>query len=191
MDSFELNKVLGAVLGTCLFVLALNIAAGAMFSAPKPAKPGYDVAVQEHPAGGAGGAAPAADEPIEKLLANATPEKGETAAKKCQACHTFNKGEPNRVGPNLYGVVGRDRAAVPGFNYSAAMKGKGGKWTVEELNAFLTNPRGYVPGTSMSFAGLPRGSERADIIAYLNTKSDNPSPLPKAAEAPSSGPKAQ
>jgi cytochrome c len=191
MDSFELNKVLGAVLGTCLFVLALNIAAGAMFSAPKPAKPGYDVAVQEHPAGGGGGAAPAADEPIEKLLANATPEKGETAAKKCQACHTFNKGEPNRVGPNLYGVVGRDRAAVPGFNYSAAMKGKGGKWTIEELNAFLTNPRGYVPGTSMSFAGLPRGSERADIITYLNTKSDNPSPLPKAAEAPSSGPKAQ
>ncbi len=191
MDSFELNKILGAVLGTCLFVLALNIAAGAMFSAPKPAKPGYDVAVQEHPAGGGGGAAPAADEPIEKLLANATPEKGETAAKKCEACHTFDKGEPNRVGPNLYGVVGRDRAAVPGFNYSAAMKAKGGKWTIEELNAFLTNPRGYVPGTSMSFAGLPRGSERADIITYLNTKSDNPSPLPKAAEAPSSGPKAQ
>ena len=191
MDSFELNKVLGAVLGTCLFVLALNIAAGAMFSAPKPAKPGYDVAVQEHPAGGAGGAAPVADEPIEKLLANATPERGETAAKKCQACHTFNKGEPNRVGPNLYGVVGRDRASVPGFNYSAAMKGKGGKWTIEDLNAFLTNPRGSIPGTSMSFAGLPRGSERADIITYLNTKSDSPSPLPKAAEAPSSGPKAQ
>jgi cytochrome c len=191
MDSFELNKVLGAVLGTCLFVLALNIAAGAMFSAPKPAKPGYDVAVQEHPPGGGGAAAPAADEPIEKLLANATPERGETAAKKCQACHTFNKGEPNRVGPNLYGVVGRDRASVPGFNYSAAMKAKAGKWTIEELNAFLTNPRGSIPGTSMSFAGLPRGSERADIITYLNTKSDNPSPLPKAAEAPSSGPKAQ
>jgi cytochrome c len=191
MDSFELNKVLGAVLGTCLFVLALNIAAGAMFSAPKPAKPGYDVAVQEHPPGGGGAAAPAADEPIEKLLANATPERGETAAKKCQACHTFNKGEPNRVGPNLYGVVGRDRASVPGFNYSAAMKAKAGKWTIEELNAFLTNPRGSIPGTSMSFAGLPRGSERADIITYLNTKSDNPSPLPKAAEAPSSGPKTQ
>jgi cytochrome c len=191
MDSFELNKILGAILGTSLFVLALNITAGAMFSAPKPAKPGYDVAVQEHPPGGGGAAAPAADEPIEKLLANATPERGETAAKKCQACHTFNKGEPNRVGPNLYGVVGRDRASVPGFNYSAAMKAKAGKWTIEELNAFLTNPRGSIPGTSMSFAGLPRGSERADIITYLNTKSDNPSPLPKAAEAPSSGPKAQ
>jgi cytochrome c len=191
MDSFEINKIVGAVLGTCLFVLALNIAAGAMFSAPKPAKPGYEVAVQEQPAAGGAAAAPAQDEPIEKLLASADPQRGETSAKKCQACHTFNKGEPNRVGPNLYGVVGRDRAAVPGFNYSAAMKGKGGKWTVEELNAFLINPRGAIPGTSMSFAGLPRGSERADVITFLNSKSDSPAPLPKAAEAPSSGPKTQ
>jgi cytochrome c len=191
MNSFELNKILGAILGTCLFVLALNIAAGAMFSAPKPAKPGFEVAVQEQPAGGTGTAAPAQDEPIEKLLASASPEKGENSAKKCQACHTFNKGEPNRVGPNLYGVVGRDKASVPGFNYSAAMKAKGGKWTIEELNVYLTNPRGYVPGTSMSFAGLPRGSERADIIAFLNGKSDSPAPLPKAAEAPSSSPRTQ
>jgi cytochrome c len=187
MDSFELNKILGAVLGTCLFVLSLNIAAGALFAPHPPAKPGYDIAVQEQPAGG--GAAPAAqEEPLEKLLAAASIEKGETAAKKCQACHTFNKGEPNRVGPNLYGIVGRDKASVQGFNYSAAMKGKGGKWTIEELNTYLQNPRGVVPGTSMSFAGLPRGSERADVIAYLNSKSDSPAPLPKAAEAPSSGP---
>ena len=191
MNSFELNKILGAILGTCLFVLALNITAGAMFSAPKPAKPGYEIAVQEHPAGG-GAAAAAPDEPIEKLLASASPEKGENAAKKCQACHTFNKGEPNRVGPNLFGVVGRDRAAVPGFNYSAAMKGKGGKWTFDDLNKFLINPRGFVPGTAMTFAGLPRGSERADVIDYLNTKSDHPEPLPKAAEgAPAPPPKAQ
>jgi len=181
MDSFEINKILGAVLGTCLFVLALNIAAGAMFSAPKPAKPGYEIAVVEHPAAGA--AAPAPEEPIDKLLASASPEKGESSAKKCQACHTFNKGEPNRVGPNLYGVVGRDRASAPGFNYSAAMKAKGGKWTIEELNAFLSGPKNYIPGTSMTFAGLPRGSERADVIAFLNTKSDHPAPL-KAAEAP-------
>src|SRR4051812_14361725 len=146
MNSFELNKILGAILGTCLFVLALNIAAGAMYSAPKPAKPGYEIAVTEQPAGGAGGAAPAQDEPIEKLLASADPQKGESSAKKCQACHTFGKGEPNRVGPNLYGVVGRERASHAGFNYSAAMKAKGGKWTIEELNAFLLNPRGYIPG---------------------------------------------
>jgi cytochrome c len=191
MDSFELNKILGAVLGTCLFVLALNITAGAMFSAPKPAKPGYEIAVTEQPAAGAGGAAQAQDEPIEKRLAVASLERGENSGKKCQACHTFNKGEPNRVGPNLYGVVGRDRASVPGFNYSAPMKSKPGKWTPEELDAFLVNPRGFIPGTSMTFAGLPRGSERADVIAYLNSKSDNPAPLPKAAEAPSSGPKTQ
>jgi len=189
MNSFELNKILGAILGTCLFLLALNIAAGAMFAPRKPAKPGYDIAAVEQPAGGGGAAAaPQQEEPIEKRLASASPERGETAAKKCQACHTFNKGEPNRVGPNLYGVVGRDRASALGFNYSAAMKAKGGKWTVDDLDHFLTNPRGFIPGTSMTFAGLPRGNERADVITYLNTKSDNPAPLPKAAEAPASGP---
>jgi cytochrome c len=186
MDSFELNKILGAVLGTCLFVLALNITADALFSPKAPAKPGYEIAVQETPAGGAPAAA-AQEEPIEKLLAAATVERGENSAKKCQACHTFNKGEPNRVGPTLYGVVGRDKAAVAGFNYSAALKAKGGKWTIEELNTFLQNPRAAVPGTSMSFAGLPRGSERADVITFLNSKSDSPAQLPKAAEAPSSG----
>jgi cytochrome c len=118
------------------------------------------------------------------LLASADISKGENSAKKCAACHTFGKGEPNRVGPNLYGVVGRERASHAGFNYSAAMKGKPGKWTLEDLNAFLSNPRGFVPGTSMSFVGLPRGSERADVIAYLNSKSDSPAALPKAAEAP-------
>ena len=189
MDSFELNKILGAILGTCLFVLALNIAAGAMFSAPKPAKPGYDIAIEEHPA--AGGGAPAQEEPIEKLLASASTEKGESSAKKCQACHTFNKGEPNRVGPNLYGVVGRPKGAVPDFKYSAALKGKGGNWTIDDLNQFLTAPKNFVPGTAMTFAGLPRGSERADVVTFLNSKSDHPEPLPKAVEAPSSGSKTQ
>ncbi len=183
MDSYELNKILGALLFTCLCLLSLNIAAEAVFHPVKPAKPGMEVVVQEK---AAPGAAPAAqDEPIEKLLAAATVEKGEAAAKKCAACHTFAKGEPNRVGPNLYGVVGRAKASIAGFNYSAAMKGKGGNWTVEDLNVYLTNPKAMVPGTSMSFAGVPRGSERADIITFLNSKSDSPTQLPKAAEAPS------
>ena len=155
MNSFELNKILGAILGTCLFLLALNITAGAVFSPRKPAKPGYEIALVEQPAGGAGAAAPAADEPIEKRLANATPERGETAAKKCQACHTFNKGEPNRVGPNLYGVVGRDRASVQGFNFSAAMKAKGGKWTPEELDAQLTISSSYSRGPMRSCSRQP------------------------------------
>jgi cytochrome c len=183
MDSYEINKILGALLFTCLCLLSLNIAAGAMFAPHKPAKPGFEVAVTEQKQDAAGGA-PAQQEPIEKLLASATVEKGETSAKKCAACHTFGKGEPNRVGPNLYGVVGRERGSHAGFNYSAAMKGKPGKWTIEDLNAFLLNPKGFLPGTSMTFAGLPRGGERADVIAYLNSKSDSPAALPKAAEAP-------
>jgi cytochrome c len=188
MDSFELNKILGAVLGTCLFLLALNIAAGALYSAPKPAKPGYDIAAQEQTPEESQGVAPAAAaEPIEKLLANASLERGESSAKKCAACHTFGKGEPNKVGPNQWGVVGRPKASVPGFNYSAAMKAKGGNWTIDELNAFIANPKAAVPGTAMTFAGVPRASERADIITYLNSRSDNPAPLPVAAQSGSGG----
>jgi cytochrome c len=182
MDSLEFNKVAGAVLGTCLFTLALNIAAGAVFAPVKPAKPGYEIAVKEQASGDTKAAA-APSEPIESLLAKASVEKGEASAKKCAACHTFDKGGPNRVGPNLWGVVGRQRASVPGFNYSAAMKGKPGTWTFDELNKFLAAPQSYIPGTAMSFAGLPRDSERADVIDYLNTRADSPLPLPKAADA--------
>ena len=179
VDSFEINKILGAVLGTLLITLALNIVSGAIFSPKKPEKPGYDIAVSEQPAGG-GAAAPAAEEPIEQLLAKASPEKGASVAKKCLACHDFTKGGPNKVGPNLYGIVNRDRAAYEGFAYSAAMKAKGGKWTIQELNTYLLGPRAMVPGTSMAFAGISKGSERADLIAYLNTLADNPAPLPTA-----------
>lgn len=186
MDSFELNKILGAVLATCLFILTLNITANALFSAPKPQKPGYAIAVPEAATADKGGAAaPAAPaEPIEALLAKASTERGEASAKKCAACHTFEKNGPNRVGPNLWGIVGRKRAGHEGFNYSAAMKAKGGEWTFDELNKFLAAPSAAIQGTSMGFAGLPRGSERADVIDYLRTRADSPVPLPKVADAP-------
>ena len=184
MDSFELNKILGAGLFTLLVLVTLNITAGAIFSPHKPEKPGYEIAAAEHAGEAAKGEAAAKDEPIETLLANASVEKGSVAAKKCQACHTFEKGGPNRVGPNLWGIVGRARASEAGFNYSASMKAKSGTWTIDELNHFLTNPKAYIPGTAMAFAGLPRGSERADAIAFLNSLADNPKALPKAAEAP-------
>ena len=182
MNSFELNKVLGAILGTCLVLLALNIAAGALFAPEKPAKPGYAIAVKALGAGEKP-AAKAPEEPIENLLASASVEKGQQTAKQCQACHTFEKGGPNRVGPNLWGIVGGERGEGRNFNFSAAMKAKGGKWTYDELNKFLANPREYIPGTAMTFAGLSRESQRADVIAYLRTLSDSPVPLPKAAAA--------
>lgn len=183
MDSFELNKILGAVLGTSLALLALNIGASALFAPHTPEKPGYQIAVQEHAAGGKEAAKAPAEEPLPVRLASADVGRGENAAKKCQACHTFGKGEPNRVGPNLWGVVGRPKASEAGFNYSAAMKSQKGNWAFEDLDRYLENPKAMVPGTNMTFAGIPRGKERADLIAFLNAKSDKPEPLPKAAEA--------
>jgi cytochrome c len=182
MDSFEINKILGAVLFTFLCLLGLNIAAGAIFTPPTPAKPGYDIVVPEHPEGG-GAPAAAPQGSIAQLLVSADPKRGEQIAKVCTTCHTFEKGGPNKVGPNLWDIVGRPKVE-PGFNYSAAMKAKGGDWTFDDLNAFLASPRGFVPGTAMSFAGLPRDQQRADVIAYLDTLSDNPKPFPKPEAKP-------
>lgn len=178
MDGFELNKIMGAVLGTCLFVLSMNIVAGAVFSTHAPEKPGYVVEVPE--------ASEAAKqvteekvEPIAVRLASADVARGENAAKKCIACHSLDKGGPNKVGPNLWNVYMNEHAHTEGFSYSAAMKSEQGQWTAEALDKFLTNPRAAIKGTSMAFAGIRRPEERADVIAYLATLSDNPKPLPK------------
>jgi cytochrome c len=183
MDSFELNKILGAVLATCLVLLVTNFTASAVFAPKMPQKPGFEIAVKEAAPSGGKEAAPPPSEPIEKLLQTASVEKGSAAAKKCAACHTFEKGGPNRVGPNLYGIVGDKRGEDRGgFNFSAAMKAKGGSWTDQDLNLFLASPKGFIPGTAMGFAGIPKDSERADVIAYLHTLSDHPVPLPTASK---------
>ena len=180
MNSFELNKILGAILGTCLITLALNIVAGAIFAPEKPAKPGYAIAVKQEGGGGEKAAPKEQELPVEAVLASASADRGKDTARQCQACHTFEKGGPNRVGPNLWNIVGSARGEDRGgFNFSAAMKAKGGDWTFSELYQFLANPRGYIPGTNMTFAGLSRSQQRADVIAYLDTLSDKPLPLPK------------
>jgi len=183
MDSFELNKIMGAILGTCLGLLSLNIAANAIFHPVKPREPGYKIEVPETPAAGQKDAPAQQDPPIAELLAKADLARGEVSHNKCIACHTFDKGGRNLVGPNLYGVIGREKGTVPGFNYSAGFKKMKGPWTAQELSDFVKNPKAMVPGTTMSFPGINRAGERADLILYLNSKSDNPQNLTKAAQA--------
>jgi cytochrome c len=182
MNSFELNKVLGAVLGTCLFLVAMHIASGAVFTPTAPAKPGYVIEVKEEQPAKGGAAAPAAV-PIEQLLASASVQQGQSDAKVCLTCHNFGKGQGNKVGPDLYGIVGRQVASDSGFNYSSQLKAKGGAWSFDELNKWIQNPRADVPGTLMTFGGVPNDKQRANIIDYLNSNSDSPLPLPKAADA--------
>jgi cytochrome c len=177
--NIETNKIAGAVFGTLLFVVGVNVIAGGLFAPNMPAVPGYDLPAPEAVA--AGDAAPAAPaEPLPVLLAKADPAKGQTSAKKCAACHTFEKGGANKVGPNLYGIVGRPLASHEGFNYSAALKGKGGEWSYEALDQFVHAPKGYAPGTIMAFAGVAQAEERANILAYLRSLADSPVPLPAA-----------
>ena len=189
MNSFEINKILGALLGTCLVLLAVHIASGAIFTPPVAAKPGYEIAVKEEkPGQGKGEAAPAA-QPIENLLGSASVEHGAQLAKPCQICHNLQEGQGPKVGPDLYGVVGRPVASIASFHYTEALKKLGGNWTFDALNKWLTDPRADAPGTAMTFAGLPNEKSRADIIAYLNTLSKNPQPLPTAQNQPGAEPK--
>jgi cytochrome c len=187
MDSFELNKVLGAILAGCILVLCVHLLANSIFAPVQPARPGFQIAVQKQPASFAPTAKAETAAPIETRLASADVNRGKSETRICMTCHTLDKGGPNKVGPNLWGVVDRPRASHPGFDYSVAMKAKGGKWTFDELDKFLTHPQGYIPGTKMTFSGIQNPDLRADLIAYLRTLSDSPVPLPQAAAPPASG----
>ncbi len=195
LDSFEWNKIAGWVLTAAITVLGLILVTGEIYKPEKLAKPGYIVEGVEEVAA-AGAPAPVADKPIEFFLASASVDKGAEVFKKCGACHNAEKGGPAGIGPNLYGVVGGPHDHMPGFSYSDAMeKTANAKWGFDELNAWLTSPKAYVPGTKMAFAGISKPEERAEVIAYLNSKSDHPLPLPPvpaepAAAAPGAAPAA-
>ena len=180
--SFELNKILASILTALIIGMVTGLIADSLVSPVKLAKPAYPIAAAEGPAGGAKEAAPAESKPAPLTadqLAKADPAKGEDIAKKCAQCHTFGKGEPNRVGPNLWSVVGRPRASAPGFSYSDAIKSLGGNWVPQEIQAFIANPKAYAPGTKMGFIGLPKPEDRADVLAFLNQHSDTPIDLSK------------
>ncbi len=181
MDSFEFNKIAGAVLGTALVVFGLREMAGIIYHADAPEKPGIIIEVAEAAtdAKAAGEEQAEAAVPIATLLASANPENGPNAMKACKACHTWDKGGANKVGPNLWDIVGRNMGAVDGFKYSSTIKDKSADpWTYEALDAFLKKPKVYMPGTKMAYAGIKSDAKRADLIAYLRTLSDSPQPLP-------------
>ena len=182
------NMAVGSLLATIFVMMSVSLASEGIFHSPAPEKEGFAIVAAEEPAGGAGGDAAPAAVPIAQLLAKADAKAGEAVFKKCQACHDGTKGGPNKVGPNLYGVVERPVASHEGFAYSAGMKdfSKGGQehWSFDNLNHFLTAPKALVKGTAMGFAGLKKDDERANLIAYLRTLSDTPVPLPDAAAAP-------
>jgi cytochrome c len=178
--SFEINKMIGALLLAMIIGIVSGLISQVVIPLPHLEKDTFPIAVKEAPAAAAPVAAEDKPTPLTpELLAKADPAKGEEIAKKCAQCHSWDKAGGNKVGPNLYGVIGRPRGSVAGFGYSDAIKKLGGSWSVQEISNFIYKPSAYAPGTKMSFPGLPRAEDRADVLAFLNKQSDAPVDLTK------------
>lgn len=180
MNSWDMNKVIGAVLGSILFILAIKmIVVPIVFYAPPPAKPGYVVpGVVEARSGEPQAPEQEVAPDFGTVLPKAEGAAGQQVAQRCAQCHDWSKGGPDKIGPNLWGVLGRPRGSKPGFSYSSAMTSSHDPWSFETLFVYLKSPAAMVPGTKMSFAGLRSAQDRINLIAYLRTQSDNPMPIP-------------
>jgi cytochrome c len=180
MDSFELNKIIGAVVMTALIVIGINKLSDAIFHVEKPEKSAYRVEGVELALSSdvATEVKEVVQLDIKEILAMGNLAHGEKVFKKCSACHIVAKGGKNKIGPALYGIVGKASAVSEGYSYSKAMKAYGKSWSFEELNAYLLKPQSYIKGTKMAFAGLRKDKDRASVILYLNSLSDSPLPKP-------------
>tara|TARA_B100001093_G_C26733555_1_gene973390 strand:- start:267 stop:806 length:540 start_codon:yes stop_codon:yes gene_type:complete len=179
MDSFELNKIIAAILMVALLVIGISKIADVVFHIEKPEKAGYRVEVPDDPIISSS----KKEEVVEKIdiatiMATGDLASGEKIFKKCAACHSIVKGGGNKIGPALYNVVGRTVGGISDYKYSKALSSYGKQWSFEELNGFLKKPATYIKGTKMAYAGLRKEKDRASIILYLNENSDNPLPLP-------------
>jgi len=174
------NKIFAAVLATALVVFAIKEISHSLIHSTQPEKPGYAIEIENTQKN----ATPVEEVKVaslEELLANANIEAGARVAKKCMACHTFEKDGGRRLGPNLWNIVGNKTAHLDSFGYSSALKNAGLKWDFKNLDAFFTKPQDFMPGTIMGFGGIKKPKDRANLIAWLRTNSDNPVALPAAA----------
>jgi len=177
MDAMEINKAIAALLVAGITFMVVGLIGGALINPHHLAQPAWKVEAAAAPA--ASTEKVAALTPISPMIATADVAAGEANAKKqCGACHSFNEGGKNGVGPNLYEVMTRPRAGSEGFSYSAGVKAKGGTWSYEDLNAWLSKPTAFIAGTKMAFAGLKSDKQRAEIVAYLRTLAKTPVALP-------------
>ena len=180
MDSFELNKIIAAVLMVALLIIGIGKLSNVIFHVEKPETPGYSVEVEQTTVVNSQISKEPTEDKIDiaALIAMGDIATGEKVFKKCAACHSIVKGGKNNIGPALYNVVGRQVAVVSDYKYSKALSAYGKEWTFEELNGYLLKPAKWIKGTKMAFAGLRKEKDRASVILYLNQNSDNPLPLP-------------
>ncbi len=178
-SSLEVNKMLAAVLTAGIIASGAGVISRIIYSPHMPEQSAYPIEVAETGEGEAAGDGEAQPVNLPALLAAASVDGGQAVAKKCQACHDFAQGGANKIGPALWGVLGRDIAAAPGFSYSPALGEKEGAWTYDSLAEFLADPKGWAPGTKMAFAGLNKPEDLADVILYLHSLADSPLPLPE------------